>query len=597
VANRAVCVGIDQFSDRTLPSLGGCENDARAVQGFLSKRAGWSSADLKTLLGSFATKDAILRALDWLRMMASPGDTSLFYMASYGSGLPGERGDAQDGLRQVLVAHDHHWQMNLLRDDDVAERLKRMPQGAATIVIIDAGHGGVVAPAPGAAVFGGPQLTRGRLVSPPDSLALQQARARGDAPRSRFLFPRGDDAEVVALVGCSGGEVPAEVRASEGARGAFTVALLEALGEGLSWEALVESVARRLSGTGQTPAAKIPDALRGAAALGGAAPLATTGPAQLTHGAPSHGAQSGMAGMAGISGMAGMAGISGMAGLAPSGAVDVALAQFKPDDYSVRLATAVCGVVPFALAPLAYRCVGEALPLLYPQATAETLARAQAIGSSDEVRAALSVVGLVDKADAGLAAFSGLKSVWGVIRGGGTAAIENDTEQGIDAALKLLMMGYFIYKLFPGGPVERVQMFYTTPAGQQMSIFYALVDVALPFADNVLMAGGNMLGGLISRHGSAAMARFGQVAGGEAAGAAQGVVGALVRPLEGVVSRVAPYASRAADTARAYLPGALGAADKIAGVVAAGADALPVYQYLGARAAAEAAVLRASRGG
>jgi hypothetical protein len=64
-----------------------------------------------------------------------------------------------------------------------------------------------------------------------------------------------------------------------------------------------------------------------------------------------------------------------------------------------------------------------------------------------------------------------------------------------------------------------------------------------------------------------------------------------------VVSSVAPHARRVAETASSFIPGALRIADKAAGVVATGADALPVYKYLGARAATEACVLLASRGG
>ena len=67
-------------------------------------------------------------------------------------------------------------------------------------------------------------------------------------------------------------------------------------------------------------------------------------------------------------------------------------------------------------------------------------------------------------------------------------------------------------------------------------------------------------------------------------------------PAEGVISRVMPYASSIAASAKEYLPSVSIGVDTIAGVVATGADTLPVYKYLTARLVAEAAVLRASRG-
>jgi len=162
--------------------------------------------------------------------------------------------------------------------------------------------------------------------------------------------------------------------------------------------------------------------------------------------------------------------------------------------------------------------------------------------------------------------------------------------------IKLLAMAYFIAKLYPGGPIDRVRAHHTTPAGQAMTIFYGAVDVALPFADNAVSYGSDLLGGLIARHGAAATTKLGAVAGPAAAGEAQGILSSLIAPVSGIVQSVLPYAKRAGDAVSAYLPTAMNVADKAAGAVATGIDALPVYRYLGARAAAEACILLASRG-
>jgi len=241
--------------------------------------------------------------------------------------------------------------------------------------------------------------------------------------------------------------------------------------------------------------------------------------------------------------------------------------------------------------------MGDALKTLYPQADAAVAQRAMNLAASPDVASALKALSMVDTASTGIAVFSGLKGAFGLLRGQGSAALETDTQQGVDAALKLLAIAYSIYHLYPGGVAERVQMFHTTPAGQQLSMFYASMDVALPFADNAVSGAGNLLGGLLNRHGGEAAGKLGAAVGGSAAAEAHGVMGSLLAPLEGVVQRVTPYAKQAASAASQHLPGALNVVDKVAGVVATGIDMLPIYKYLGARAAAEACVLIASRGG
>jgi hypothetical protein len=65
--------------------------------------------------------------------------------------------------------------------------------------------------------------------------------------------------------------------------------------------------------------------------------------------------------------------------------------------------------------------------------------------------------------------------------------------------------------------------------------------------------------------------------------------------METAVQQVLPYATRIADGAKSFVPGAANVADKVASVVATGADALPVYKYLVARLAAEACAAAATR--
>ena len=102
---------------------------------------------------------------------------------------------------------------------------------------------------------------------------------------------------------------------------------------------------------------------------------------------------------------------------------------------------------------------------------------------------------------------------------------------------------------------------------------------------------------LMQRYGADAASKFSSLVGADDAQGSQGVLGTMMGHMEGVVQRVTPFAKQVADAASRYVPTAMNVADKVAGVVATGADAMPVYKYLGARLAAEAAANVGIRGG
>ncbi|RYE83300.1 MAG: hypothetical protein EOO75_19505 [Myxococcales bacterium] len=279
--------------------------------------------------------------------------------------------------------------------------------------------------------------------------------------------------------------------------------------------------------------------------------------------------------------------------------VDQALSEFKNDDYTVRICHSVLGALPFAPQMHAYSSLAGAKDALYPTATPQQFARMEALAQSESVKSALWLANAIDTGDSGIAVYSGLKSAFGFFFGGSgarTDALENDPQQATDAGLKLLGLAYMTYKLFPGSVAEKVQLFQTTPAGQILSIYYGSIEVALPFTDNLVQGGGDFLSKLMGRYGNDAASKLGSVLGAGPLAEAQGVVGGLLGPIQGVINQVSPHARTIAESAKQYVPGFMNAADKVAGLVSTGADALPVYRFLGARLAAESCVLLASKG-
>lgn len=284
--------------------------------------------------------------------------------------------------------------------------------------------------------------------------------------------------------------------------------------------------------------------------------------------------------------------------------VDQALQQFTPDTLSARLLGAIYGVVPFAPAFNHFLTVDDALRSVKPDALAPAYTITRALADSrDEIGDILWMGRLMDTGDKGYAMLTGLKSAFNMMRGGGAAALENDEQQKKDAVLKAVAIAYIVYKAYPGSMAEKAQAFAASPAGRALAIYYAVVEVALPFADNAAMGSGNFLQDLIGKEGAAQASKLAGMAAGHDLGGAQQMLSALTGQLNDLVNQSRGLVKPVVGAATPFLGsmgggamGALGAmgnlagrADQVAGVVAGAADVLPVYNLLTARLAAETA--------
>jgi tellurite resistance protein len=276
--------------------------------------------------------------------------------------------------------------------------------------------------------------------------------------------------------------------------------------------------------------------------------------------------------------------------------VDAALREFGPDDCTVKLCNALFSAIPGTPTQIPFLTLNQAFDALYASGLAPVRARAEALASGEAVATGLKVVSAIDTADTGIAAFSGMKSLVGLATGQGVNALETDAQQGVDAVLKLLGLAYLIHSVYPGSVQEKMQLFYTTPTGQALLIYYAAVEVGMPFADNVLVAGGSFVSDLFGKYGPSAAEKLGGLLPAGGVAAAQGMMGSLLAPVDNLVQRVSPYAKTAATAVSGFLPTAMNVLDKAAGAAATAIDAMPVYRYLGARVLAESCVLLASRG-
>ncbi len=274
-----------------------------------------------------------------------------------------------------------------------------------------------------------------------------------------------------------------------------------------------------------------------------------------------------------------------------SGTLNTALMEFKPDDYTVRMLSAIYGVLPGAPDWRYYGSLAEAVTAL--GVSPERARRAQEIAETEPIQDVLWMANLMDSGDKGYAIYTGIRSALNRFFGDGSRGLETDDQQRNDAVLKALGIGYMAWKAFDGSIPERAAAFKATGAGQALLFYYGAVEVALPFADNILSKGGSILEGLFDDLGADQIDRLATMAGGKDLSGIQEMLRSLSGSLRSAVDAAAPHVEPVASTAKKYLPGVMDKSDKIAGLVANAADVMPVYRLLGARLAAEAAIARA----
>ena len=200
----------------------------------------------------------------------------------------------------------------------------------------------------------------------------------------------------------------------------------------------------------------------------------------------------------------------------------------------------------------------------------------------------------MDSIDKGLGIFTGARNIYDhVKRKEGRRTFEADTQQATDAAIKALAMAYMIYKLFPGSIKEKVQAFAALPAGQEMLLFYSSAEIALPFTDNLLEAGSDVIVNLMNANRDNALERFRDYASNTPMDDVLDILESLQMQIAGIAGQVKVYIDPLTEKVNAALPGIMNATDSVTGAAATGIDLLPAWRFLGGRLAAEACVQRA----
>ncbi|MCB1308848.1 MAG: hypothetical protein KDK30_11735 [Leptospiraceae bacterium] len=272
--------------------------------------------------------------------------------------------------------------------------------------------------------------------------------------------------------------------------------------------------------------------------------------------------------------------------------IDEALIRFNKDDVTVKMCGMIFSAMPFAPDFRFYFNLKGAAERY--GATPEQYERARKLAHDDDVISALKVASALDTADSGIGIFTGAKNIYDHMKEKeGRRTFEADPQQAADAGLKLLGMAYMISQLFPGGIIDKSRTFFDLKAGKELAVYYAAAEIALPFTDNLLEAGGNWMEQLWQRTGDDNESKFMQFMGEGPLARAKPIMESIKSQIDSFLAQARMYTDPLLKKAQAFAPTVMNAADSITGGAATAIDFLPAWRFLGARLAAEACVYRA----
>ncbi len=267
--------------------------------------------------------------------------------------------------------------------------------------------------------------------------------------------------------------------------------------------------------------------------------------------------------------------------------LDTSLSAFTEDDATVRMLWALFATIPGAPPVSFYRSLDEARMLVFPDLDDAGMERAQALAHAPATLHALALTDAIDTGDVGISVLTGVRSALTFFFGDRSKTLDTDAQQGADAALKLVAIAWLAHTLIPGPVTQKVARLRALPSGEALLTYYAAIELALPFADDLVSGTGSLIARLLERYGPSNKGRIDGAVGAGAEAVAGGVLAELTGPIDAMARSLSAHSATIAASAKQWLPPAVATAGTVAGAVATAADAMPIYRLLGARLAAE----------
>lgn len=231
MTKKALVVGIDKYFNPDW-NLQGCSLDAAIMSGILQDHYDFPRDNIRLVLDKRATKENILKRLDWLVKDATPGDVLVFFYAGHGSQVRDRNGDElEDRMDEILCPSDLNWD-DPLTDDILDQHFSRVPEGANLTIIFDCCHSGTgtrslyVPVSPEGEIQGEPEYKKVRYIKPPIDI---EYRSRGVRLGTRRVGEAAVQQNHLLLAACTSFQEAQEKRFQGETRGAFSYYLEKTL--------------------------------------------------------------------------------------------------------------------------------------------------------------------------------------------------------------------------------------------------------------------------------------------------------------------------------------------------------------------------------
>ena len=264
MARKALLVGINDYAPVGPggPDLRGCVNDVRDMANTLNALGIIPASPrlMRILTDERATRAAILNGIAWLIAGAKKGDTLVFHYSGHGSYVLDASGDEPDKKDETICPHDYAT-AGMIKDDDLAEVLGKLPAGVNLDVVFDSCHSGSTTRSlPVLGPDGAEAYIANRFIEPPVDYAFY-VDVRPSLPSRGILRGAGASRATVTIpglnhvlwAGCRANQTSQEGMLEKSVRGVFTYSFCKVLrGAGASIERgrLESSVSAYVRGLG-----------------------------------------------------------------------------------------------------------------------------------------------------------------------------------------------------------------------------------------------------------------------------------------------------------------------------------------------------------
>ncbi len=168
--------------------------------------------------------------------------------------------------------------------------------------------------------------------------------------------------------------------------------------------------------------------------------------------------------------------------------IDEYLPKFQENEYTVRLLSSIFSIVPTKAEFEFYRTFEDGIKRVKRTITEQELEKAKSQIQDEKIQSILKTFSYIHTSDKILAGYTGLKNILDLFSSSSPKRriFESDPQQALDAGIKGFILLYAVNELYSGEFNTKIKKLKETLAGVELLIYYTLVEIALPFTENLI---------------------------------------------------------------------------------------------------------------